>query len=107
MNIHRLPLRVVFGLMLVLHLGVSHSQDIHFTLHSMTPLAFNPANTGGFYGSYRISGLYRDQYRSVTGNGAFTTPTFSVDVPVIRGFKETDWVGVGIFFIPTNPVTQA
>ena len=26
------------------------------------------------------------------------TPTFSVDVPVIRGFKETDWVGVGMFF---------
>ena len=98
MNILRLPLRVVFGLLLVLHFGVSRAQDIHFTLHGMTPLAFNPANTGGFYGSYRISGLYRDQYRSVTGNGAFSTATFSVDVPVIRGFKETDWVGVGMFF---------
>lgn len=98
MNILRLPLRVVFGLLLVLHFGVSRGQDIHFTLHGMTPLAFNPANTGGFYGSYRISGLYRDQYRSVTGNGAFSTATFSVDVPVIRGFKETDWVGVGMFF---------
>lgn len=98
MNILRLPLRVVFGLILVLHFGVSRGQDIHFTLHGMTPLAFNPANTGGFYGSYRISGLYRDQYRSVTGNGAFSTATFSVDAPVIRGFKETDWVGVGMFF---------
>lgn len=64
----------------------------------MTPLAFNPANTGNFYGSYRLSGLYRDQYRSVAGKGAFMTPTFSVDVPVIRGFKEKDWVGVGMFF---------
>ncbi len=64
----------------------------------MTPLAFNPANTGAFYGSYRVSGLYRDQYRSVIGKAAYTTPTFSVDVPVIRGFKETDWVGVGLFF---------
>jgi type IX secretion system PorP/SprF family membrane protein len=98
MKILRLPLRVVFGLMLVIDFGVSHSQDIHFTLHQMTPLAFNPANTGNFYGSYRISGLYRDQYRSVAGAGAFMTPTFSVDVPVIRGFKETDWVGVGMFF---------
>jgi len=98
MKILRLPLRAVFGLMLVLSFGLSNGQDIHFTLHQMTPLAFNPANTGGFYGSYRLSGLYRDQYRSVTGNGAYQTPTFSVDLPVIRGFKETDWVGVGMFF---------
>ncbi len=98
MNILRLPLRVVFGLMMVIQIGQSHAQDIHFTLYQMTPLAFNPANTGAFYGSYRISGLYRDQYRSVLGKAAYTTPTFSVDVPVIRGFKETDWVGVGMFF---------
>lgn len=64
----------------------------------MTPLAFNPAHTGAFYGSYRLSGLYRDQYRSVAGSGAFTTPTFSIDAPILRGFKKTDWVGVGLFF---------
>jgi type IX secretion system PorP/SprF family membrane protein len=98
MKILRLPLRVVLGLMLVIGFGFSHGQDIHFTLHQMTPLAFNPANTGAFYGSYRLSGLYRDQYRSVAGSGAYQTPTFSVDVPVIRGFKKTDWVGVGMFF---------
>ena len=98
MKILRLPLRVVFGLMMIIQVGQIKAQDIHFTLHQMTPLAFNPANTGAFYGSYRISGLYRDQYRSVLGNAAFTTPTFSVDLPVIRGFKETDWVGVGMFF---------
>lgn len=98
MKLHRLPLRVVFGLFLVLTIGFAKAQDVHFTLYQMTPLAFNPANTGGFYGSYRLSGLYRDQYRSVTGAGAYQTPTFSVDVPVIRGFKETDWVGVGMYF---------
>ena len=84
--------------LLTLFSGRIHSQDIHFTLHNMTPLAFNPANTGGFYGSYRISGLYRDQYRSVAGTGAFMTPTLSVDLPVIKGFREHDWVGVGVFF---------
>lgn len=98
MKILQLPLRVVLALMLVIDFGVSHGQDIHFTLYQMTPLAFNPANTGAFYGSYRISGLYRDQYRSVTGAGAYQTPTFSVDVPVIRGFKKADWLGVGMFF---------
>ncbi len=98
MEILRLRLRILVVLAMGFGFGHIQSQDIHFTLYQMTPLAFNPANTGGFYGSYRISGLYRDQYRSVTGAGAYQTPTFSVDVPVIRGFKETDWVGVGMFF---------
>ncbi len=80
-------------------LGSGHlkGQDIHFTLYGMTPLAFNPANTGAFYGSYRISALYRDQYRSVAGSGAFMTPTLSIDVPAIKGFRDKDWVGVGLF----------
>ena len=96
--IHRQTLRVFSALILILSLTPAKSQDIHFTLQNMTPLAFNPAQTGAFYGSYRLSGLYRDQYRSVIGSAAFSTPTFSIDAPVIRGFKKKDWVGVGIFF---------
>ena len=91
-------MRFVCTLFLTLGFQLVNSQDIHFTLHQMTPLAFNPANTGAFYGSYRASILYRDQYRSVAGKGAYSTPTFSLDAPVIRGFKETDWVGVGLYF---------
>lgn len=98
MKILRLPMRAILILSCVLYFGQSNGQDVHFTLHKLTPLALNPANTGAFYGSYRISALYRDQYRSVAGSGAYTTPTFSVDVPVIKGFKPTDWVGVGMYF---------
>lgn len=90
-------MRVLCALLISLSFQFANSQDLHFTLHQMTPLAFNPANTGAFYGSYRVSGLYRDQYRSVLGKAAFSTPTLSIDLPVIRGFKETDWVGVGLF----------
>lgn len=111
MKILRLPLRAVIGLILVLSFGHSQAQDIHFTLHKMVPLAFNPATTGGFYGSYRVSALYRDQYRSIAGNAGYKTSTFSVDVPVIKGFKKTDWVGVGIFFYSdksgTGSLTQS
>jgi type IX secretion system PorP/SprF family membrane protein len=83
--------------LLLLSLVQLQAQDIHFTLHGMTPLALNPANTGSFYGSYRVSALYRDQYRSITGSAAYMTPTISVDVPAIKGFGEKDWVGVGLF----------
>src|SRR5687768_9477940 len=95
---HRQAMRFVCALFLTLGFQLVNSQDIHFTLHQMTPLAFNPANTGAFYGSYRASVLYRDQYRSVAGKGAYSTPTFALDAPVLKGFKETDWVGVGLFF---------
>src|SRR5688572_25227521 len=98
MMIHRHAMRLVCALFLTFCFQLAQSQDIHFTLHQMTPLAFNPAHTGAFAGSYRLSGLYRDQYRSVAGKAAFMTPTFSVDAPILRGFKETDWVGVGLFF---------
>jgi type IX secretion system PorP/SprF family membrane protein len=91
-------MRFVCALFLTLVFQLVHSQDIHFSLHQMTPLAFNPAHTGAFPGSYRLSVLYRDQYRSVAGKGAYSTPTFSVDAPILKGFKETDWVGVGLFF---------
>jgi type IX secretion system PorP/SprF family membrane protein len=111
MKILRLSLRAVTGLVLLLSFGHTQAQDIHFTLHRMTPVAFNPATTGGFYGSYRISALYRDQYRSVAGNAGYKTPTFSVDAPILKGFKKTDWLGVGIFFYSdksgTGSLTQS
>lgn len=97
MMLFRLPICALILVIFSLSGGTCLAQDMHFTLHQMTPVAFNPANTGGFYGSYRLAGLYRDQYRSVAGAGAFSTPTFSVDAPILKGFKEKDWVGVGMF----------
>ena len=90
-----------FGLVLALMLGLTplRSQDIHFTLYDFMPLAFNPAETGAFYGTYRISGIYRDQWLSVAGvPDEFKTPSFSVDLPIIKGFRDQDWVGVGVLF---------
>ena len=73
------------------------AQDIHFTLYDMMPLVFNPAESGAFSGTYRLSGLYRDQWLSVTGvPNEYKTPSFSVDIPVIKGFRDKDWVGVGV-----------
>ncbi len=94
----RLPIFLTFIGLALLKTSDVGGQDIHFTLHPLTPLAFNPARTGDFYGTYRISGLYRDQYRSVAGAGAYSTPTFSIDANVLRGFWDNDWVSVGLFF---------
>ncbi len=86
---------------IALLLFTSHlrSQDIHFTLFDMMPLVFNPAETGAFYGTYRISAIYRDQWIAISGvPDEFKTPALTVDLPIIKGFRDQDWVGVGLMF---------
>ncbi len=69
-------------------------QDVHFSLFHMSPLTLNPAQTGAFEGTARVGGIYRDQWASILRD-QFTTPSFYVDAPIIRGFGKNDWVGVG------------
>lgn len=83
---------------LSLSLAVS-AQDIHFTLHDMSPMWLNPALTGAFEGTARIGGIYRGQWYTLDG---ITTPSFYLDAPIIQGFREQDWVGVGLMFIQDN-----
>ncbi len=83
---------------LTLGLMEGNTQDIHFTSYEFSPLTLNPALAGSFSGSYRIGGIYRDQWRSVAGSGAYSTPTIHVDIPLIRGVREQDWIGLGAGF---------
>lgn len=76
-------------------IGTLTAQDLHFSLFNFSPLTLNPAQTGAFYGTARIGGIYRDQWRSALGAGAFRTPSFYIDAPIIRGFGKNDWIGVG------------
>jgi len=79
--------------------GVLHAQDIHWTQFTMSPLTLNPAFTGDFEGTFRIGGIYRDQYNFVSGKNpggkGFRTPSFFVDVPIIM-IRKRDWVSAGI-----------
>ena len=68
-------------------------QDIHFSMFDMAPLSLNPAYTGAFYGTYRVGGIYRDQWASFLP-GQFTTPSFYLDAPVLS-VRKNDWIGVG------------
>jgi type IX secretion system PorP/SprF family membrane protein len=44
----------------------SFAQDIHFSHLNRQPIYQNPANTGLFAGDIRLTGNYKDQWRSVT-----------------------------------------
>ena len=44
----------------------ARTQDIHFSQFFNTPYAASPANIGLFEGQYRVGGVFRQQWRSVT-----------------------------------------
>ncbi len=75
--------------------GNLNAQDIHFTLFNMSPLTMNPALTGSYEGTFRVGGIYRDQYRSVTSSRFFSTPSFFADAPILM-IKKKHWLGAGV-----------
>ena len=77
----------------------TNAQDIHFTQFYLTPLNTNPAYTGAFEGTFRLSGIYRDQFAGVLNSNPFRTPSFGVDAPLIKGLGKRDWIGVGGVFL--------
>jgi type IX secretion system PorP/SprF family membrane protein len=72
------------------------AQDFHFTQFDLSPLTLNPALTGAFEGTFRVGGIYRDQWRSALGSNAFRTPSIYIDAPIIRGLSKKHWIGVGV-----------
>ena len=100
---------------IALLLGVCSSlqaQDIHFSMFDMAPLELNPTYTGYYSGTFRIGGLYRSQWLSLSisndGFGynndftGFQTPNVYLDVPFGIRNKKTgmmkSWMGVGVNF---------
>jgi len=96
----KLKLLFAFGLLLWSGADRIIAQDIHFTQFEFSPLHVNPANVGGFNGSYRIGGIFRDQAASITGLGSeFRTLNFYIDATFPWGFRKKDWVGFGMNFL--------
>lgn len=93
----RLSFAKILTIAVVLFIGTSAiAQDIHFSQFYASPLTLNPALTGKMNGSYRVGGIYRDQWRSVTS--PFITYSASFDMPFVVGKKKMDAVGGGIMF---------
>lgn len=73
----------------------TNAQDPHFSQFFASPLTLNPAYTGKFDGTVRISGNYRNQWP--TFNNVYTTSTLSVDFDILRNkLPDYDRWGVGI-----------
>jgi type IX secretion system PorP/SprF family membrane protein len=73
-------LKVVSFLVLLLVMGknVTAQVDPHFSQFYVYPSYLNPALTGVFDGTYRVSGIYRNQWSGITT--PFSTPGVSFDM---------------------------
>ena len=71
------------------------AQDPHFSQFFASPLTLNPALTGKFDGSLRITGNHRNQWPTI--NRAFVTTTASVDFPILKNLVgQNDTWGLGL-----------
>lgn len=85
---------VILSLVFAFPFMDTKAQEVHWTQYEMMPLLLNPAKTGDFSGTFRVNGIFRNQFSSITPD-AFNTPGLSVDAPVTHGFWDNDWVGAG------------
>lgn len=71
------------------------AQDPHFSQFFSSPLTLNPALTGKFDGTLRVSGNYRNQWPAF--NNVYTTSTLSVDFHLLKNkLPDYDTWGFGI-----------
>ncbi len=82
-------------------LTAAFAQDRPFSQFYSAPLVLNPALTGAFEGKFRVSAIYRDQWRRVTER-PFTTSASSLDLrwPVrFSGSRYKDHGAIGVYFL--------
>ncbi len=84
--------RFFAGFILSLSLLTATGQDIHFSQFFEAPLLRNPSLAGIYTGDYRIQGVYRDQWNSITN--AYRTGSLNAEYKMP--------VGVGNDFITTG-----
>lgn len=78
-----------------------NAQDRHFTQFYSAATYLNPALSGGFAGRYKMSTIYRDQWRSVLDKPIKTIGAaleVNVDMSKITHSRFKDKVGIGLSF---------
>lgn len=70
------------------------AQDVQFSQFYRAPVYLNPALTGIFEGSFRITANYREQYNSILGNNPFRTVGASFDMR--KRIVRNDYLSFGV-----------
>ena len=88
-----------YFLLLFIAAFTSKAQDIHYSQFYYSPLTFNPALTGSMDGTYRISGIYKNQWSSISSPFVYSTPSISADAKLFSGKFNGNYLGVGLLLL--------
>lgn len=87
--------KLILGAVVLLLSAGLKAQDPHFSQFFSSPLTLNPAFTGKFDGSWRLSANHRDQWPSIPK--AYVTTSASFDFPILKSrIPENDVFGIGL-----------
>lgn len=85
----------LLSLLIIITVLSTQAQDKHFSQYWASPLSLNPAFTGKFDGTIRVTGNYRNQWPDI--NSAYITQSVSADMPIMKNkIAFNDNWGVGI-----------
>jgi type IX secretion system PorP/SprF family membrane protein len=91
-NIH-----ILLSIIFFTSFTVLKAQDINYTQYEMVPVFINPGNTGGFFGTFRVGGIYRDRAPSI--EGSYRTPFLALEMNFGFAFRKQDWTSLSISFL--------
>ncbi|MGB1017446.1 MAG: PorP/SprF family type IX secretion system membrane protein [Chitinophagales bacterium] len=75
-----------------------NAQDIHFSQYNAQPLLLNPAMTGFSECDYRIGGMFRAQWFSISGGNTYRTTSIFADMAIFKATRGSNFLGAGISF---------
>ena len=94
MNIKKYSRKLAVALALTAGTLSMQAQDMHFSQFNGAPMILNPALTGNFSGMYRVTGIFRNQWSSVTT--PYVTFGASIDGPLKKDVAIADYLSAGL-----------
>jgi type IX secretion system PorP/SprF family membrane protein len=90
---------VQIAILLFLSTGIARAQDVHFSQFYYSPFTLNPSLAGTIDGQYRIGGIYKNQWASVSSPFVYSTPSISGDIKLFSGGYTYNYLGVGLLLL--------
>ncbi|MBK7763527.1 MAG: PorP/SprF family type IX secretion system membrane protein [Bacteroidetes bacterium] len=94
MKLRLATIKLAVAVLSIASFNSAKAQDMHFSQFNGAPMILNPALTGNFNGQYRVTGIYRNQWSSVTT--PYVTFGASVDAQLFRDVAIADYLGGGL-----------
>lgn len=87
------------ALIFLLAITAAQAQDVHYSQFYYSPFTLNPALTGSMDGQYRIGGIYKNQWGSISSPYVYSTPSISGDMKLFSGGYSYNYLGVGLLLL--------